>query len=83
MENESGTFETVMEDEPRAQVEDKSRSQRPVADLSNLHRSGSCCKAHLTCVQQAAQADVNGQVSSFVYDANDQLTKETLLDGTI
>ncbi|VEI08219.1 RHS repeat-associated core domain-containing protein [Kurthia zopfii] len=30
-----------------------------------------------------AQADVNGQVSSFVYDANDQLTKETLPDGTM
>ena len=29
------------------------------------------------------QADVNGQVSSFVYDANDQLTKETLPDGTV
>ncbi|MEN0588433.1 RHS repeat-associated core domain-containing protein [Kurthia sp. Hakim RU_BHWE] len=29
------------------------------------------------------QADVNGQVSSFVYDANDQLTKETLPDGTM
>ncbi|MEK4137489.1 RHS repeat-associated core domain-containing protein [Kurthia sp. FSL E2-0154] len=30
-----------------------------------------------------AQTDVNGQVSSFVYDANDQLTKETLPDGTV
>ncbi|WP_165442670.1 RHS repeat domain-containing protein [Kurthia gibsonii] len=30
-----------------------------------------------------AQTDVNGQVSSFVYDANDQLTKETLPDGTM
>lgn len=30
-----------------------------------------------------AQADVNGQVSSFGYDANDQLTKETLPDGTV
>lgn len=29
------------------------------------------------------QADVNGQVSSFVYDANDQLTKETLPDGRV
>ncbi|WP_147016195.1 DNRLRE domain-containing protein, partial [Kurthia sibirica] len=29
------------------------------------------------------QTDVNGQVSSFIYDANDQLTKETLPDGTI
>lgn len=30
--NESGTFETVKEGKPKAQVEDKSRSQRPVAD---------------------------------------------------
>lgn len=39
--NESGTFETVKEGKPKAQVEDKSRSQRPVADLSNLHYVGS------------------------------------------
>ncbi|GEK35497.1 hypothetical protein [Kurthia sibirica] len=39
--NESGTFETVKEGEPKAQVEDKSKSQRPVADLSNLHHVGS------------------------------------------
>ncbi|MFB9220418.1 RHS repeat domain-containing protein [Kurthia sibirica] len=30
-----------------------------------------------------AQTDVNGQVSSFVYDANDQLEEETLPDGTM
>ncbi|WP_166636164.1 hypothetical protein [Kurthia zopfii] len=43
-------------------MEDKSRSQRSVADLSNLHRVGSCGNAHPICVQQA---DANGQVSSF------------------
>ncbi|WP_010305529.1 RHS repeat domain-containing protein [Kurthia senegalensis] len=30
-----------------------------------------------------SQTDANGQVSSFVYDANNQLTKETIPDGTI
>lgn len=35
------------------------------------------------CIQQAAQADVNGQVSSFVYDTNDQLEEETLPNGTM
>ncbi|RPJ93984.1 hypothetical protein CW357_17795 [Rummeliibacillus sp. TYF005] len=30
-----------------------------------------------------SQATVNGQVSSFIYDGNNQLTKETLPDGTM